>query len=329
MSLRMRLSWIFCGLALSCSAQSIQIGGPITGLVFDAPTASLRQVLGMPGAARLGPPAISDVNWATVAPNGRIALVMRQGETRLVSRDDLSQDQAGIPVESVVDEPQLSAWAADSSSVVLYSPSSRSIQWLRLTTLAALAEPPIPLTGVDGVVSALVADSSSRLAVIAVAGAGVYRVSAADGTTQLLPSTDVSAIALEPGGASTLLVADRTTAQVLQVLNPGSEHPEVSTLLTDAERLADVSALGFTSDHKLLYFASRTTQLLYQFDRSTAMLSDGISLDAPVTQFLPLGRASLLLLGVRDTVDAPLYLLDDRSGPNIFFVPAGEGAIAQ
>ena len=146
---------------------------------------------------------------------------------------------------------------------------------------------------------------------------------------RLLPSTDVSAIALEPGGASTLLVADRTNAQVLQILNPGSEHPEVSTLLADQEKLADVSALGFTSDHKLLYLASRTTQLLYQFDRSTALLSDGIPLDAPVTQFLPLGRASLLLLGTRDTADAPLYLLDERAGPNIFFVPAGEGAIAQ
>jgi hypothetical protein len=325
----MRLSWIFCGLALSCPAQSIQIGGPITGLVFDAPTASLRQVLGMPGAARLSPPALLDVSWATVAPSGRLALIMRQGEARLVSRDDLNQDPAGVAVESVVSEPQLSAWSSDSSTLVLYSPSARSIQWLRLAPQAASAEPPIPLTGVDGEVTALVADSSSRLAAVAVAGAGVYRVSATDGTTQLLAATDISALALEPGAANTLWAADRANAQVLQVLNPGSSQPEVSTLLADPDKLADVSALGLSADRKLLYLASRATRLLYQFDRATALLADGIALDAPVTQLLPLGRTTLLLLGGRDSAEAPLYILDERSGPSIFFVPAAEGDIAQ
>lgn len=330
MSPTIRLSWALCGLALSCFSQSLQIGGPIAGFVFDAPTGSLRQVLGMPGAARLSPSVISEVDWASVAPNGRMALVTRQGETRLVSRDNIGQDPAGTLVEATVAEPQLSAWAADSSSVALYSSSSRSLQWVRISAQTATAEAPIPLTGVDGTVTALAADATSNLALVAVAGAGVYRVSTTDGTTLVLASGDIAAIALEPGGA-TLWAADRTNAQVLQVLNPGSSEPSASPLLTDPEKLADVSALGLSSDRKQLYLASRTTQLLYGFDRSSSQLSGGIALDAPVTALLPLGRPSLLLLGARDKAGAALYVLDERSGPGIFFVPApaGEGDSAQ
>ncbi|MGC4053323.1 MAG: hypothetical protein QM757_28800 [Paludibaculum sp.] len=330
MSPAIRLSWALCGLALSCFSQSLQIGGPIAGFVFDAPTGSLRQVLGMPGAARLSAPVLSDVTWASVAPNGQMALVARQGETRLVSRDNIGQDPAGAPVESILSEPQLSAWAADSSAVALYSSASNSIQWVRFSAQAATAETPIPLTGVDGTVTAITADPSSSLALVTVAGAGVYRVTTTDGTTQVLAAADISAIALEPG-AATLWAADRANAQVLQIQNPGSTEPAVSTLLADPEKLADVSALGLSSDRKQLYLASRTTSLLYWFDRSAAQLSDGIALDAPVTELLPLGRPSLLLLGARDKAGAALYVLDERSGPGIFFVPApaGEGDSAQ
>ena len=330
MSPTIRLSWALCGLALSCFSQSVQIGGPIAGFVFDAPTGSLRQVLGTPGAARLSPPLLSGVDWASVAPNGQMALVIRQGETRLVSRDNIGQDPAGTLVESVLEEPQFSAWAADSSAVALYSSATRSIQWLRFAAQTSTAEAPVPLTGVDGTVTAFAADASSGLALVVVEGAGVYRISSMDGTIQVLAVGDISAIALEPGGA-TLWAADRANAQVLQVLNPGSSEPESSPLLADAEKLADVSALGLSSDRKQLYLASRTTRLLYGFDRSASLLSDGIALDTPVTELLPLGRASLLLLGARDKAGAALYVLDERSGPGIFFVPApaGEGDSAQ
>src|SRR5512145_1242237 len=121
MSFRTRLSLALCGAALSCLGQGIQVGGPITGMVYDAPSKSLRQILGMPGAARLGAPLLSEVDWASVAPDGRTAVVVVQGEARLVSSKDITQDSSGTPILGLLNAPQFSCWAEDSASLVLYS----------------------------------------------------------------------------------------------------------------------------------------------------------------------------------------------------------------
>src|SRR5687768_16217534 len=102
------------GLIIACSAQDIRLSGPITGLVFDQPSQSLRQVVGMPGAALLGQAILSDVDWASVAPSGRVAIVMRQGEVRLFSA---TADPAEAIIQGAVISPLYSAWAADSSTV--------------------------------------------------------------------------------------------------------------------------------------------------------------------------------------------------------------------
>lgn len=317
-----RLGLAVCGLTFSCFAQGLQIGGPITGFVFDAPSHSLRQVVGMPGAAHVSAALLSDVDWASVAPNGSTALVLRRGEARLVSVTDIGQDPAGIFVDGLLEQPQWSCWSRDSSSVVIYSATARSVQWVRFADQSSTADIPVPLVNLEGDVTALAADATSTVAVVAVAGAGVYRVNA-EGVTQLAPLADVSAIAISPAG-DTLWVADRSSGQVLEIANPGTA-PEPRVLLADAERLADVSALGLSSDSKRLYLASRSTQLLYWMDRSTSLLSEGIALDVPATRFSPLGRASLLLLGAREKLGDPFYLLDEQAGPGLFFVPAGDG----
>ena len=322
MFFRIRLSLALSAAALSCFAQGVQVGGPVTGLVYDTPSKSLRQIVGMPGAARLGPPLLP-VDWATVAPDGRTALVLVQGEVRLISSKDIGQDTAGTPVLGVLDAPQLSSWAEDSSSLILYSAANRSLQWVRLNAPSAEADPAVPVTGFDGDVTALAADKASGVTVISAIGTGVHMIGPSGSAILLLPAADASAIALEPGG-KTLWVSDRASAQLLQVTKLGIS-PEVQVLSSDPEKMADISALGLSFDKQRLYLASRSTQLLYQFDRSAALLSEGIALDATASLLLPLGRPSLRLLGLRDKLGQPLYLLDERSGPGLFFVPAGEG----
>lgn len=323
MSFRTSLSLAFCAAALSCFAQGIQVGGPITGLVYDTPSKSLRQILGMPGAARLGPPLLAEVDWATVAPDGRTAVVVVQGEARLVSSRDLTQGSTGTPILGLLSAPLFSCWAEDSTSLVLYSAENRSLQRVRLISQSVEADPAMPLTGFEGDVTALAADQASAVTVLSVSGSGVYLIGSSGAATLLLPTLDASAIALEPGGQA-LWVADRTSAQIWQLTELGLT-PASQVLISDPEKLADISALGLSFDKQRLHLASRSTQLLYQFDRSAAALSEGIALDAPADLLLPLGRPSLRLLGLRGKLGEPLYLLDEKSGPGLFFVPAGEG----
>jgi hypothetical protein len=305
--------------ALSCPAQDIRVGGPIAGLVFDGPSQSLRQVVGMPGAALLGGALLPDVDWASAAPSGQAALVVRQGEARLFSA---GENQGEVLIQGTVNSPLYAAWAADSSAVALYSAVSSSVQWIRLTQQGPIADPPVPLPWAEATVTAFAADEKSGLLILAVAGRGVYRAGASGDPVLLLPIADIAALALESGG-QTLWISDRATAQLLQISTPQSNSDPL-ILSTDSERLADVSAMALSSDRKRLYLADRSTRRLYMLDRSSASLSEGVALDAPATLLVPLGRPSVFLLGQRTRMDEPLYILDDSAGPAVFFVPVME-----
>jgi hypothetical protein len=208
----------------------------------------------MPGAAVLERPLLPDVDWASVAPNGRIAVVMRQGETFVFS---VGTDQAETLIQGTVNSPLYASWAADSSRVALYSAASSSAQWIRLTPQGPVADPATPLSlGSDAEITAFAADEKSRLLILAVAGRGIYRAGASGDTVLLLPLADASAIAMEPGG-QTLWVSDRANARLLQIADPASQS-EFQVIGTDAERLADLSAIALSSDRQRLYLANRS-----------------------------------------------------------------------
>lgn len=306
--------------ALPCAAQQVRFGGPLAGLVFDPPSRSLRAVLGMPGAARMSNPVLDEAAWASVAPNGRTVIVQRQGRFTAATVTSSFEQLELKPIlgAEVIASSQLAAWSADSSAAVLYSASTKSAQWIRIATSGALADPAIP-AGIEGEVTAMAA-ASPGLAVLAVAGQGVYRLTPNGSLHLVLPVEDPSAIAIDPSG-QTLWAADRGQSQILRVANLAST-PETGVAAIDQERLSDVSALGLSSSGKQLYAASRKTQRIHVMDISNGSLEAGAQLDAEATSFLPFGRSSLMLLGQRSQTDGPLYLFDEISGGSVFFVPA-------
>lgn len=314
---------IVLGLVLSCFGQEIHMTGPSIGVVFDQPSRSLRQIAGMPGASRLADALVEDVDWASVSPNGRNALFAQQGVVRLLTVGATEQNAGGALIEGVVDSPVLAAWTNDSSSVVLYSQTARSVQRVRLGTQPAVAEPPIELTDVEGTVTHLRVAGDPAVIVFAVAGAGVYRINPAQGISLLSSVPDIAALAID-GAGKTLWIADRANAQVLQMTNV-ADAPEVETVVADPEKLSDLSALALSANGQSLYLADRATRKLYVFDRPSSALSDGLELDTPATAISPLGRPSVFWLGQREKAGEPLYVLDDSAGPAVFFVPAGEG----
>lgn len=310
------LGWAACSLALSCAAREIQFGGPVTGLVYDGPSKSLRWFLGIPGAARLGDAVASDLEWASVAPDGQRALLIHRGALNTTTGDGQVTAVAG-PVEP----PQLACWASNSTAVV-YSASKRTLQWIRFGAGGAIADTAISLAGVDGTIVNLAADAASSLAVVAVAGSGAYRVTAAEGPAQLLTATDVAALTLEPGG-QTLWVADRGNTQLVEIANPASDATP-RTLIAAPDKLAGLAGIALSSDRKTLYLVTGTARQLYQWDRASATLSDAVALEADAGSIVPLGPF-LFLLGVRHQAQDPLYLFQQGPNPGVFFVPAPAG----
>lgn len=305
-------------------AQQVQFGGPVAGLVFDPPSRSLRAVLGIPGAAHMSGPILDETGWASVAPNGRTALVERQGRFTIATVAAAFSQPEMTPIlgAEIISSPRLAAWAPDSSVAVLYSASTKSAQWIRFAAPAASADSPVE-TRIEGEVTAIAV--SARLAVLAVAGQGIHRLTPDGSLHPVLAVEDASAIAIDPAG-QTLWAADRGQAQILRVANLASAPETAGVVAADPERLSDVSALGLSSSGKQLYAASRNPQRIHVMDISSGSLEAGAQLDAVANSFLPFGRASVMLLGQRSQAGDPLYLFDESSGGSVFFVPAGDSA---
>src|ERR1700750_1504536 len=133
----MRYSAIFAAFAACASsvggnaiAQTIS-SGPITGAIFDAPSHSIRSIMGLPGAAYLGTAATSTWDLAMPSPDGKRAVALRGAELSLIA--DLSQPDAATDIGGVIETVDRVVWSADSSTAVLYS--SRSNQLQRVTNL--------------------------------------------------------------------------------------------------------------------------------------------------------------------------------------------------
>jgi hypothetical protein len=323
----LRLSLVTAAAALSVAAQGLHWDGPISGLVYDSPTKSLRQILGFPGAARLGPPLLEEVEWASVSPAGKATLVVVQAQARLLTSLDLAEGAPGWALDGLTEDPKLACWAADSSSVVVYSSSGRSLQRIVLTSGSPEVQPPVVIDGLDEELTALASDRTGD-ALAGVTAEGVVLLLARDGaSSRILPGVEATAIALDPEGTM-VWVADRALGRILRRPIAGWDSGE-ETILTDPEQLADVTVLSLSADGRRLLLADRSTRLLHQLDIAQRSLDEGLPLDAPATALYPLGDPALKLLSPRGKQGEPLYLLDESRNPRVFFVPVSDKEQAQ
>jgi len=66
-------------------AQTASLAGPVEGFTFDAPTRSLRALMGYPGASSFGPPLVNGVDAAAVAPQRNYAVAFQNGRCVFIS----------------------------------------------------------------------------------------------------------------------------------------------------------------------------------------------------------------------------------------------------
>lgn len=327
MSPVLRLSLVAAAATLSLAAQGLRWGGPISGLVYDAPTKSLRQILGFPGGARLGPAQLEGVDWATVSPSGKVALVMVEQQAQLVTSYNLAQGEPGLALDGLTADPKLACWADDSNSVVVYSSAGRSLQRIVLASGNPDVQPPVAIEGLETELKALVSDRTGDT-LAAVTSEGVVLLLTRDGSvTRPLPEVEATAIAINQEG-TVLWAADRTLQRILRLPIAEPDSTE-ETILSDSEKLADVTMMSLSADGKRLTLADRTTLLLHQLDIDQRSLDEGVLLDAPATTLFPLGDSALKLLSPRGKLGEPIYLMDERRSPSVFFVPASDGENAQ
>lgn len=298
---------IFLVAAFGVYAESGNIGGLVSGVVFDGRSGSLRPVLGAPGAAYLGEPVARGFDAVSVAPDGRRAIAL-VGE-HLYWIEDVF---AGAPFRELAQDArrwELAAWRSDSSQAAL---------WLgdRLLLASPDGLSALMLDGLQGSIRSLaVADEGAVLA--GVPGGGVYLLQPGAAPALLASVADPVSIAVAGDRA---WVADGARREVLEIRHY-RETPEMIVFAGANWGVVDPVAMAVSRRAPALWLADAGGRKAVCFDLATGAPRAELALDFEPSRLEPLGGAGFLLNErVRD--GEALELLVEADAPGVYFVPA-------
>ena len=314
--------------AASLGAQTPSWNLPASGYVYDSVAGTIRPVLGFPGSSYAGPAVLKDVAWASVAPDGRAALIVQQD--RLWWTQDLSN--ANIPplgidaIDSVAD----CRWSADASAAVILSSGTATVTWLsgprvtnslRLSALPATYRRRLPGREVSAW-TLLAADSKADSVLLASNAAGVWTLwlASPNNPPMNLGSAQHPVAAVFAQRAPLVYVAEADAPRVSRIqLQDGA--PAEPILGTD-DGIQSLSGLALSADDRQLFAADPSARVVRVYDLGSRQAGAVLPLTESPGALLPSGSGQFLV-NSRERPDAPLLLLDISGPPRVWFVPMG------
>lgn len=301
---------LICGAA---GAEDLRFAGPLTGFLYDAPSRSIRVIQGVPGSSYLGTAVLQNIDFASIAPNGRSALVWSGGVASFVARLDLDAATREIGAAGVPDQI---AWSPDSRSIVLYrAVDSRLERWRGLDDAPAIDSP--DGLRVEGRISFVAIDASaSRIAwgsevglVLWIDGRDAQSFPEAGSTTGGVFATDGKTL-FAAGSDRIVALRNIEWGPYTDFLGIGTGDP------LDAAGMA-VDASGH------LYVADRAAQSMRVYDTATGGMTVRIALDLAPSMMIPLLRRNTFLLNVRTGATDPVWVFDTSTRNSAYFVGMG------
>ena len=295
------------------AGQTAGLSGPVEGFTFDPPTASIRAVMGFPGAASFGTPILGGIEWASVAPQHDYGLAFQNGNFFVVS--GLSTGAPSLlAVGSVTRVPESISWSGDGSFAVL---ASSSAAWLE--TISGLPSNPvagayIDISALGGSLKAVALDATGAHIAIAVSGAqaGVYLMTGSQAFSPVVSLANPVSVSFSTDGTQ-LFAIDAGSKQLATV-----RLSNLSFQTASLNGLADPIAVQESASR--IYVASGSDRVLRELDASGNQIAD-LALSFSPTGIQPFG-ANSLLVGSRIQPTDPLWLLTNGSQPATYFVPA-------
>jgi hypothetical protein len=301
------------------NAQDTRLAGPVSGIVYHAPSRAVRPILGIPGAAYLGGDLLAGLDFAALSPDGRSAIAVKDGALYAVT--GISTGEAvWTRLESSVGEANRAAWSPGSKAVAVYSSTSRRLEfWSFGDSVEARAAS--DLSELAGTLTALCIEDSAARAFVALESeteGGVYVVPAGTPARLLARAARPSAIAIASGGS--LFFADRATSEIFELSDSG----DVRLFANEARGVIDPIAIALSPDRLALITASRTGRNITIFDIASRALKGRLDLDFEPSRVEPFSRSLYLLNEAR--ASEPLRVLDAEREPAVYFIPAGPAA---
>lgn len=304
-------------LTFPLGAQSFS--GPVAGYVFDVSHRSIRPVLGSLGAAYLGPQAAAEWVYASVAPNGKMAVGLRRGRVELIA--DLTKPDETSQLSGAIMAPGRIVWSADASTAVLYSSALNQLQ--RITGLGGTPEvhAAVDLSHLAGGAVSDWSVSADGSMVALTNGSGPASVFLVNGDSlsavPLASPTGVGPSAFSSDGGS-LFVFDSAAKTIVQL--------QISTGAVlgsfDASALPLIAGMQTSPDGKLLYIAG--SHFLSALEISSWQQSWSQSLDITPSSLMEFSvTPPVLLLDYDRSGDSPIWLSNVQPGKaaQLYFVP--------
>lgn len=330
--------WI-SGIALSlgvASAQQMLMKGPVEGFVFDSPTQSFREVIGLPGSAYLGPALADGFTYGSVAPHRNYAIAFKNGEAAFISGlGSAKVSVAAVPGLSA--KPEGVVWSGDGSLAVLYSRTGNWIQSLTgfanqsgCTALKSLPHASAAVCGprisesvdvstLGGSLSSLAVDFEGRR--IAVGTLGGEAVHVSTDRQAFAPVLRIShPIALAFSGDDTVLYALDGKSLLLSAVNLGNFSSQTFALEGLAEPIA-IKTGRDAAGTPVVYIASAKDRILRVYDPAKRQSLADLALNFKPSAITDLGADSFLLAPRQKDRD-PLWLFASAPRRAVYFVPA-------
>jgi len=329
------------GSALSLCGQST-FSAPVSGYVFDNVGHAVRAVLGVPGAASLGPASPPAWDSVSVAPNGRWGLGLTGLSLNWIP--DLSQPASFTPILQAAGPILRIAWSNDSTTAAFWSPATARLQRITGFGSTPAVHDPIDLTAVSGRLSgwSLSPDGHSLALSTSATGASSVYLSDQDGAPVPIGLVvDPGAVAFTADGAS-LLVFGAARQQIVQLGLPSGSiagsfdassfapAAEVAVSGTGSRKssprrrptASEVQDLAASADGARLYAIG--SQNLCGYSLSTGQLISCQALTIPSASFQPMPNG-ILLLNYPRSANQPFWLLDGKTNQT-YFVPSGNAS---
>jgi hypothetical protein len=242
---------------LPAQGQNVQrIEGPVLGFSVDQ-AAGIRPVLGIPGAATLGPAVISATGLAgvTLSPARDYALGLLASGREVVVVKNL-RATAGASILDVAPGPARIAISPSGDAAVLYYAETARIQ-----VLAGLPESPsvswsLDLSGLSGDPAALAVSDGGGAVLIAPAGqpAAVWLATQGVGQRLLYTAAGSPSLAFLVGSLDAA-IADGAAGVVVLVRDPAGE-PQVTQIGGQSEGVSHPLAIAAAQDNGRVFVAN-------------------------------------------------------------------------
>lgn len=269
-------------------------GAPVSGVLVDDATASIRPLLGNAGSARAGEASVSDVEFALAAPDGRTALVVRDDQLSIIRRV-----QTAMPVWRGLTDEQVgvdqAVWSRDSNALAIYDAAQAKIFfWKNVQSepapagcfdVSQFAKAPLSLAldpQARYVFATFRESEGASLVVMPVGGAA----------QTLLTLNRPGAMFLEGG---TLYIADRGRAEVYALSN-WTTGLSLRTVVAAGNGIKDPAGIALSQDGKQLYVADAGSRQILAFELGSSAQKAAVQLDFRPTRMDPIAAGSLFLL---------------------------------